>query len=55
MLEELGLKPFLTCGMCLGEGTGAVAAIPILRMACAVYNDMSTFAEVEIEEYKHLK
>ncbi len=55
VLEELGLKPFLTCGMCLGEGTGAVAAIPILRMACAVYNDMSTFAEVEIEEYKHLK
>lgn len=51
LLEELGLQPFLTCEMCLGEGTGAVAAIPIIRMALAVYEEMSTFAENAIEEY----
>ena len=54
LLDTLGLRPFLTCDMCLGEGTGAVAAMPILDMACAVYNDMSTFAETSIEEYKPL-
>lgn len=54
LLQELGLEPFLSCGMCLGEGTGAVAALPILKMACKVYNDMSTFSEIEIEEYKPL-
>lgn len=54
LLHALGLKPFLTCGMCLGEGSGAVAAMPILKMACHVYNEMSTFGETEIEEYKPL-
>lgn len=51
LLERLGLHPFLTCEMCLGEGTGAIAAIPILKMALAVYQEMSTFQDNEIEEY----
>ena len=54
ILKELGLTPFINCGMFLGEGTGAVAVFPILEMACNVYTDMSTFAEVDIEEYKPL-
>lgn len=54
LLDAMGLTPFITCGMCLGEGTGAVAAIPLLKMACAVYNEMSTFEEIAIEEYKPL-
>ena len=36
LLQELGLTPFLTANMTLGEGTGAVAALPLLDMACAV-------------------
>ncbi|WP_312640833.1 nicotinate-nucleotide--dimethylbenzimidazole phosphoribosyltransferase [Hydrogenoanaerobacterium sp.] len=55
LMHELNLQPFLTCNMCLGEGTGAVAAIPILNMACQVYNDMSTFSEIEIEDYQPLE
>lgn len=54
ILEALGKEPFLTCGMCLGEGTGAVALFPLLSMACAVYQSMSTFTENQIEEYKPL-
>ncbi|MEG0272087.1 MAG: nicotinate-nucleotide--dimethylbenzimidazole phosphoribosyltransferase [Hydrogenoanaerobacterium sp.] len=54
LMTELNLQPFLTCNMCLGEGTGAVAALPILKMACKVYNDMSTFEDIKIEEYKPL-
>lgn len=54
MLDTLHLSPFLNCDMCLGEGTGAVAVMPILDMACAVYNNMSTFQEISIEEYQPL-
>lgn len=54
ILEALGKEPFLTCDMCLGEGTGAVALFPLLSMACAVYHSMSTFAENSMEEYKPL-
>ena len=43
MLESLGLKPILDLGMRLGEGTGAVLAMPICRAACAALNEMATF------------
>ncbi|HAN43876.1 MAG TPA: nicotinate-nucleotide--dimethylbenzimidazole phosphoribosyltransferase [Ruminococcaceae bacterium] len=55
ILGELGLKPFIAAEMCLGEGTGAVAAIPILDMAYAVYEEMSTFADINIDNYVPLK
>ncbi|MEM1483782.1 nicotinate-nucleotide--dimethylbenzimidazole phosphoribosyltransferase [Oscillospiraceae bacterium PP1C4] len=54
LLKALDLRPFITADMCLGEGTGAVAAIPLLDMACAVYNEMSTFSEIQIEDYQPL-
>jgi nicotinate-nucleotide--dimethylbenzimidazole phosphoribosyltransferase len=54
VLEKLDLSAFLHADMCLGEGTGAVACFPLLDMACAVYNGMSTFQDVNIEEYKPL-
>lgn len=52
ILNELGMTPFINCGMFLGEGTGAVAIFPILQMASDVYSEMSTFSETKIEEYK---
>lgn len=54
LIEYLGLDPFIKCNMCLGEGTGTVAVMPILEMAAAVYNNMSTFSEINVEEYKPL-
>ena len=51
LLEALGMEPFLTCDMCLGEGSGAVALFPILDMAMAVYKGMGTFDENNIETY----
>lgn len=51
LLEALGKEAFLTCDMCLGEGTGAVALFPLLDMACEVYNCMATFEENDIEAY----
>lgn len=37
--------------MCLGEGTGAVAAMPLLDMALAVYDEMRTFEEIDVAAY----
>lgn len=52
VLDALKMKPFITCDMYLGEGTGAIAVLPILQMAVNVYQKMSTFQEIEIKEYK---
>lgn len=54
VLEALGLEAALHCEMCLGEGTGAVALFPILDMAGAVYDRMSTFQDIQMEGYKPL-
>lgn len=54
LLDSLGLKPFLIAGMRLGEGTGAVAAIPLLDMVFSVYQSMCTFEETNIEAYQPL-
>lgn len=52
ILEEMQMEAALTCDMCLGEGTGAVTLFPILDMACAVYNRMSTFEDIDVDEYE---
>jgi len=36
--------PILDLEMRLGEGSGAAVAVPVLRMACALHNQMATFA-----------
>ena len=54
VLEELELKAILHAAMRLGEGTGAVAVMPILDMALAIYRDMSTFQQMDIDAYEHL-
>lgn len=51
VLRALDKKPLITAEMRLGEGTGAVSAIPLLDMACAVYRDSYTFEDGGIEAY----
>lgn len=55
VLDELGLQPVIYANMHLGEGTGAVAVLPLLDMALNVYNNCLTFQQVEIEQYRRLK
>jgi nicotinate-nucleotide--dimethylbenzimidazole phosphoribosyltransferase len=50
LLEYIGLKPALSLGMRLGEGTGAVLAMPIIESAMALYNQMATFASAGVSE-----
>ena len=54
LLRFLDQKPVIQAGLCLGEGTGALALFPLLDMAMAVYQKMCTFSEMEIAEYKPL-
>ncbi len=50
VLDALDARPLLDLGMRLGEGSGAAVAVPLLRMACALHNDMATFAEAGVSE-----
>lgn len=48
VLRALEAQPLLRLGMRLGEGSGAAVAVPLLRLACALHNDMATFAEAGV-------
>ncbi|MGI8650331.1 MAG: nicotinate-nucleotide--dimethylbenzimidazole phosphoribosyltransferase [Rubrobacter sp.] len=48
-LEHLGLKPILDLEMRLGEGTGALLAVPIIQGAARVLSGMATFEDAGIE------
>ena len=48
ILSALEARPLLDLGMRLGEGSGAAAAVPLLRLACALHADMATFAEAGV-------
>lgn len=50
-LDLMKLKPYLDFGMHLGEGTGAVLMMGIIDSAVYTYNNMATFAEVELGKY----
>jgi nicotinate-nucleotide--dimethylbenzimidazole phosphoribosyltransferase len=47
-LAHLGLAPLLDLDLRLGEGTGALTALPVLRAAGAVLAEMATFAEAGV-------
>lgn len=51
VLEALGKAPLLTAGLHLGEGTGAVAALPLWDLALAVYDHCYSFTEGGIPPY----
>lgn len=50
VLQRLGVTPILHAQLRLGEGTGAVAIMPVLDMAMRVYNG-DTFSDLQIDAY----
>lgn len=48
VLATLKQKPLLNLGMRLGEGSGAAIAANLLISACALHNQMATFAEAAV-------
>ncbi len=45
LLDKLGLEPLVRLDLRLGEGTGALVAVPIVQIAAAAVTDVATFAE----------
>ena len=45
LLDRLDLDPLLRLDLRLGEGSGALAAVPIIKIAAAVVTDVATFEE----------
>lgn len=48
LLEQIGLKPILSLDMRLGEGTGAVLAVPVIESAIHLYHEMATFTSAGV-------
>jgi nicotinate-nucleotide--dimethylbenzimidazole phosphoribosyltransferase len=47
-LKYLGLTPLLDLGLRLGEGTGAVLALPIVASAARVLHEVATFGDAGV-------
>lgn len=50
--QALGLTAGIQMGLCLGEGSGAVALLPFLDMAAAAYEEMGTFSDIHVKKYE---
>jgi nicotinate-nucleotide--dimethylbenzimidazole phosphoribosyltransferase len=50
ILAALDAQPLLDLGMRLGEGSGAAASVPLLRIAAALHNCMATFDEAGVSD-----
>jgi nicotinate-nucleotide--dimethylbenzimidazole phosphoribosyltransferase len=50
VLDALGLRPLLDLDLRLGEGTGAVLALPLLRASLALLTDMATFDHAGVSD-----
>jgi nicotinate-nucleotide--dimethylbenzimidazole phosphoribosyltransferase len=48
LLSQIDAKPLLQLDMRLGEGTGALLAIPLIRCAVAILNEMASFASAGV-------
>ncbi|WP_308567877.1 nicotinate-nucleotide--dimethylbenzimidazole phosphoribosyltransferase, partial [uncultured Eubacterium sp.] len=49
LMEELDLHPVIDARLALGEGTGAVMLFALLDMALCVYEEKTTFHDIEIQ------
>jgi nicotinate-nucleotide--dimethylbenzimidazole phosphoribosyltransferase len=47
-LDKLGLVPILDVGMRLGEGSGAVAALPLVRSAALLLRDVALLSDLDL-------
>ena len=51
MLDAMGVKPLLSLGLRLGEGTGAICAFPIVDSAVRMLREMNNFDNARITRY----
>ncbi len=51
MLSLMNVKPILSLGLRLGEGTGALCAYPIIESSIRMINEMNNFENANITKY----
>ena len=54
-LRAIDKKEYFNCGMCLGEGTGAVIGAVLFDFALAAYQEIANFEEAKFGYYKLLE
>lgn len=50
VLNAMQAEPLLDLGMRLGEGSGAAVAVPLLRAACTLHNQMASFTDAGVSD-----
>lgn len=48
VIQHLEVEPIVNLNLRLGEGSGAATVVPLLRLACALHNNMATFVEAAV-------
>jgi nicotinate-nucleotide--dimethylbenzimidazole phosphoribosyltransferase len=48
LLRYIGIEPILNLGMRLGEGTGAVLAMPLIESSARLFSEMATFSSAGV-------
>jgi len=48
--EALDADPLLDLSLALGEGSGALLALPIVDLACALHRSMATFESAGVPD-----
>jgi len=51
LLELMGVRPLLSLGLRLGEGTGALCAFPLVDSAVRMINEMNNFSNASVTKY----
>jgi nicotinate-nucleotide--dimethylbenzimidazole phosphoribosyltransferase len=50
LLRHIGVTPILNLGMRLGEGTGAVLAMPLIESSVRLFDEMATFSSAGVSK-----
>jgi nicotinate-nucleotide--dimethylbenzimidazole phosphoribosyltransferase len=50
ILAALDARPLVDAGLRLGEGSGALTALPLIEAAVALHNQMATFEEAAVPD-----
>lgn len=53
--EQLGVVPVIEANMALGEGTGAVMMFSLLDLAMSLYEQQTTFEDIQLQQYERFE
>ena len=53
-LKVINKEAYIKCGMCLGEGTGAVIGAKLFDFALAAYQEIASFEKARVSHYEML-